>query len=66
MKKLDMHARDNLDMIIGFIRAGGNPETPFIVRFCQEWGIGPGQLASCAAPKEKADMVEELRKAGLV
>lgn len=44
MKKLDHKAMKIYNMVIGFLRAGGNANAPFVRKFCNEFEISEEEL----------------------
>lgn len=54
------------EMIVAFLQAGGNPNTPFILKFCKEWEIKHQEFADYMKSDRREEVLERLRNAGLI
>jgi len=63
MPKAMQHKTFNL--IANYLKAGGNPQSPFVVKFCQEHQIRQEDFVASVI-KDSTTITEKLRKAGLL
>lgn len=53
------------NLVVNYLKAGGNPQSPFVVKFCQEHQIRQEDFVASVV-KDSTTITEKLRKAGLL
>jgi len=66
MKKIPPEAKKTFHMIVSYLKAGGDPMTPFVTRFCREFEIDHTEFTKVMASPEADTMEAKMRRAGLL